>query len=466
MSVAERLASVLDESIVSIAEDDLDRHSGDWSARAFVARRAGTHSGRPACVVRPRSSGDVSKLLAWADESRTALVPYGGGSGVCEAIVPDGAVVVDLGAMSSVMNLDDRSMVVTVQAGITGPRLDEALRASGLMLGHEPQSMSISTVGGWIATRACGQLSARFGGIESSLVALEAVLPGGRIVRSRIAPRRATGPDVAALMLGSEGTLGIVTEATLRVGRRPDLPQVRSDRCLRFEHMAEAVGACRFLAQSDLRPTLVRLYDRDDTAIFFRNQPNAPQGALLLLSFDGFDAPARAERAVGLCGGHPEDEDLVAYWLEHRNDAVNTYPELMGGQGMLGPHALVDTMEVSGTWTVLRDLYHAMKEALGAEADICGCHLSHVYPDGACLYFTLASACSDDDHATSVHKRWWDAGMQTCIASGGSISHHHGIGRLKAPWLRQELGGWWDVLVAVKRAVDPNGIMNPGALGL
>jgi alkyldihydroxyacetonephosphate synthase len=368
-----------------------------------------------------------------------------------------------MGAMRRVLELDDVSRVVTVQAGITGPELSSYLEAAGSMIGHQPQSQSISTVGGWVATRACGQLSARYGGVEDILAGLEAVLPGGRVVRSKVVPRRAAGPDVASLMIGSEGTLGVVTEATLRIVPVPD---ARADLCARFEHMSDAVAGCRALAQSELGPSLVRLYDRDDALVFFRELEGAPAGPLLLASFEGREGTARVEDAAALIGGVREDPGLVSYWWGHRNDAVDEYARMMSGNGILGPHALVDTMEVAGTWTVLRDLYHRMREALTPLADHVGCHLSHVYPDGACLYFTLASACSDDDHAQRTDDAWWAAGMSTCLESGGTISHHHGIGRLKARWLPDEVGGWWDVLRAVKAAVDPNRIMNPGALGL
>lgn len=346
---------------------------------------------------------------------------------------------------------------------MTGPALTEFLDELGYMLGHEPQSLAISTVGGWIATRACGQLSARFGGIETLLAGFTAVLPGGRIVRSKTVPRRAAGPDVASLLIGSEGTLGIVTEADLRI---TPVPAAREDLCVRFEHMADGVQACRRIAQSDLRPTLVRLYDADDAAIFLRSFPDAAPGPLLLLAFHGDAAADRASAAADLSGGVPGDDELVSHWWTHRNDAVDEFRRLMAGEGVLGPHGLVDTMEVSGTWSVLRELYHSMKETLAAEADIAGCHVSHVYPDGACLYFTLASACSNDDEARDKLERWWTAGMRTCLDAGGSISHHHGIGRVKAPWLEEELGGWLDVLRAVKNAVDPRNVMNPGALGL
>ena len=459
MTIPEQLAGILDPDVVSTVESDLDAHAADWAPAALLDRRSGRPPAPPLCVVRPRTTEEVAALLAWAHDTKTPVVPWGGGSGVLGSAVAAGRVVADLTALDSIGEVDGKSRLVRTGAGVTGPALREHLAAAGYLLGHEPQSLEISTVGGWIATRACGQLSARYGGIESLVAGFTAVLPGGRVVRSKTVPRRAAGPDVASLMIGSEGTLGIVTEADLRVS---PLPSSRGDLCVRFEHMADGVAACRKLAQSDLRPTLVRLYDAEDAAIFLRHFPEQRPGPLLLSSFDGgyVDAAAR------LCDGMRADSSLVAHWWEHRNDAVGEFRRLMAGEGILGPHGLVETMEVSATWTVLRDLYHSMKENLTPLADIVGCHLSHVYPDGACLYFTLASACGSDDEALPKLAQWWEVGMRTCLDAGGSISHHHGIGRVKARWLEEELGGWFEVLRAVKDAVDPHRVMNPGALGL
>jgi alkyldihydroxyacetonephosphate synthase len=244
------------------------------------------------------------------------------------------------------------------------------------------------------------------------------------------------------------------------------MPRERVSRCVSFRSMSEALAACRSVAQSELHPTLVRLYDEEDAAIFLRHFDDPPRGPLLLLAFDGPHAAARATTAVEVGGGGAEDERFVAHWWAHRNDAVHEYRRLMAGDGVLGPHAMVDTMEVAATWTLLPRLYEAMKTSLAQEADVVGCHLSHVYPDGGCLYFTMGSACSSADDARAKLERWWTVGMEACLGAGGTISHHHGIGRVKAPWLKDELGGLWEVLAAVKRAVDPHGIMNPGALGL
>jgi alkyldihydroxyacetonephosphate synthase len=264
-------------------------------------------------------------------------------------------------------------------------------------------------------------------------------------------------------MIGSEGTLGIVTEVTLRVRL---IPANRADACLRFDHMRDAIAGCRALAQSRLAPTLVRAYDAEDTVLLTMSLDDPPTGPLLLMSFDGDDAALRAEAALDLVGGERLDDSIVTHWWSNRNAAVDVYTSNMSGSGLLGPHAMIDTMEVSGTWTVLRDLYHSMKERLSEHADFATCHVSHIYPDGACLYFTLGKSCSDDASSAAINETWWDIGMTACLEAGGSISHHHGIGRLRARWLPDELGDSFEVLRTVKAAIDPQGIMNPGALGL
>ena len=463
MTKVHELEALVGSEFVSTEPGDLAAVSIDQLPRSLVARRAGVATPTAESVVRPDSVEVVAEVVRWAQSTSTPLVPVGGASGVCGGIAPDGGVVLDLRRLNRIHDLDERSLLVTAEAGVSGPDLSAFLADRDLMLGHEPQSLAISTVGGWLATRACGQLSARFGGIEDLVAGLEAVLPDGTIARWKTAPRRATGPDLANLLIGSEGSLGVITEATLRVSPRP---VDRTDVCVSFEQMTDGVKACRAIAQSDLHPTLVRLYDRDDTALFMRHHENPPTDPLLLLSFDGFMHERRADAASDLCGGHVEDSRFVAHWWQHRNDAVEEFGRVMSGEGILGPHGLVDTMEVSGTWSVLRHLYHSLKEALAAHADFVGCHLSHVYPDGACLYFTLASTCGSDEEAAATNEVWWTTGMETCLGAGGSISHHHGIGRLKAPWMERELREWYALLRTIKEALDPNGVMNPGVLGL
>ena len=463
MTKFEELVGILGEHRVSVHPTDLHRHAGDRSPAVLLARRAGTRLALPSCVVRPRTTEQVAEVVRWANDTETPLVPYGGGSGVIDSIRPGGAVVVELRAMDDIRDFDERSLIVRAECGVLGTDLDRALHGWGFMLGHQPQSIQISTVGGWVSTRASGQLSSRYGSIEDLVAGMEAVLPDGRIVRTRGTPRAAAGPDVSSLLIGAEGTLGIVTEVTLRVS---PLPPARLDLCVRFDHMADGVAACRKIAQEGLDPTVMRLYDRDDAAIFLRDHPDEPRGPLMLLSFEGFDAHARLEEAFSLSRGEHGNDALVDHWWVHRNDLVDEYVRLMEGEGILGPHAIVETIEVSARWSKLRDVYHSMRTALEGAADIVGCHLSHHYTDGACLYFSIGSACESDDEAAVKLDSWWEAAMTACLDAGGSISHHHGIGRRRARWLPDELDGWWDVLVAVKKALDPKGIMNPGGLGL
>ncbi len=448
---------------ISTELDDLTSHAGDWSPSHLAALRAGSDLSLPVAVARPASADEVAAILRWANETKTAVVPFGAGSGVCDNIKPDGALVMDLGRLDHIGEVDEKSRLVNAGAGVGGKRITEELAAKGWMLGHEPQSLDISTVGGWLATRACGQLSARYGGIEDIVSGFEAVLPDGSILQAKPNPRSSTGPDVASLLLGSEGSLGVIMSATLRVS---PIPEDRVDLAIRFDHMKDGIAAARALAQSELRPTLVRLYDADDAAIFLRHHTDEEIAVLLLTSFDGDWAKERCARAAELAGGRPAGADLVAHWWAHRNDAVAEFRRLMAGEGLLGPHAVVDTMEVSGTWTILRDLYHSMKEILGQHAALVGCHVSHVYPDGACLYFTMGSPGESDDTAQATLDSWWEAGMTACLAAGGAISHHHGIGRRKARWLAQEKDGFYELLVSIKKTLDPNGIMNPGVLGL
>ncbi|MGH2806259.1 MAG: FAD-binding oxidoreductase, partial [Actinomycetota bacterium] len=348
MTAAKQLADLIGPHRVSVHPADLHRHATDRSTTHQLGRRMGTSVPLPLCVVRPRTTEQVASIVKWANETKTALVPYGGGSGVVEGIESGGAVVIEMRAMNEIVDVDEKSRLVRTQSGVLGPDLDKALSTWGFMLGHQPQSMAISTVGGWIATRAIGQLSVRYGAIEDLVAGLEVVLPSGRIARSKVVPRSSVGPDVASLMIGSEGTLGVVTEATLRIS---PLPEARFDRCIRFDHMADGVGACRKIVQAGLQPTLLRLYDREDTMIFMRNIESETNDPMLLLSFEGMRADVRAEGAVAMSRGRRGDDALVEHWWQHRNFSVDEFGPIMAGESILGPHAIVDTIEVSGTWS-------------------------------------------------------------------------------------------------------------------
>jgi alkyldihydroxyacetonephosphate synthase len=462
------LRALVGPEAVSTDPGDLDAHAHDWWALALLRRRRGDPLPLPAAVVRPASTAEVAAVLRWAAETRTPVVPVGGGSGVSGgAQAVPGALALDLRRMDRVLAVDEVSLTVRAQAGIGGPALEAALAEHGLTLGHFPQSFEISTLGGWIAARSAGQKSARYGRLEDLVRGLEAVLPGGRVVRFRAVPATAAGPDLWRLLVGSEGTLGVVTEATLAV--RP-APAVVAHAAYAFEDFARGLEAVRRVARAELRPAVMRLYDEADVGIAFREaSAELPGGALLVLRFEGdalADAEERAVREVlERAGGRDLGPGLAERWWEHRNDAVATYREIMLG-GLLGPAAAVDTMEVAGLWPA-DALYDRVRAALAAHADVVGCHASHPYPQGTCLYFTFVFLGSRDDRELEARYRAaWEEAARAALAAGGTITHHHGIGLLKAPWLAEELGEGMEVLRAVKWALDPAGIMNPGKLGL
>jgi alkyldihydroxyacetonephosphate synthase len=366
-------------------------------------------------------------------------------------------VVLDLTAMAGLVSVDDRSLVIEVRPGTFGPDLEAALAAHGLTLGHWPQSMEISTVGGWLACRGAGQYSTRYGKIEDMVAGVEVVLADGRTIRTGGAPRAATGPDLTQLFVGSEGTLGVITRAWLRV--HPSPPAERR-RAFGFPSWEAGVEACRRILRRGATPAVLRLYDEAESQ---RNHGTAGDVAVLLVLDEGDPVVIDATLAVvdAECAAATRLEDaLVDRWLEHRNDVSAL--EALTRKGFV-----VDTLEIAGQWGRLPDIYRATTAALMAapHARVATAHLSHSYVDGACLYFTFA-ATPPPDEVEATYVRMWDAGTRAVLHAGGNLSHHHGVGLNRDRFVRDALGPAHAVLVALKQALDPNGILNPGKLGL
>lgn len=463
------LSALLPGGVVSTDAGDLRAHARDWTPLLMLRERRGDALPLPACVARPRSTDDVATVLRWAEETRTPVVPFGGGSSVVAgAQAVEGCVSLDLRAMDRMVEIDETGLTMTAQAGIMGPALEAALAARGLTLGHFPQSFEISTLGGWLSARGAGQKSSRYGRVEEMLVGVEAVLAGGRVVRTPAFPSTAAGPDLGRLFVGAEGTLGVITEATLRVHPAPTHV---SHSAYSFETFSAALEAARAVMRAGLRPAVLRAYDETDLQIAFRANDDRPgSGALALLRFEadalGAEEAAAADAVLASGGGKPLGASLAEWWWEHRNAAVQTLRKVMF-EGMLGETAVVDTMELSARWTELPGLYRRVQAGLARAADVVGCHLSHPTAQGGCLYFTFVMASNADDVVAEERLlAAWRAGMEATIEAGGTVSHHHGVGVLKAPWAARELAGEMELLRAIKRALDPGGIMNPGKLGL
>jgi alkyldihydroxyacetonephosphate synthase len=463
----DELIERLPEGAVSTHPGELAGRSRDWWALAMLRDVRGDPPMKPAAVVFPASSEEVATTLRWATETGTPVVPRGAGSGVvggAEAIKR--GIVLDTTRMTAVLALDLTSLTVNVQAGARGDRLEQVLVGQGLTLGHYPQSLAISTVGGWVAATSAGQASAGYGGIEDLLLGLTVVLADGTIVRIPAHPRSAAGPALRHLFIGSEGTLGVVTEAVLSVSRLPSAYRWHAYAPASFEVGTDLV---RQITQRGARPMVVRLYDEADAGLAFGSMGH-PGGPVLVLGFDA-DAPAAEERgtwcrrtAYGL-GATDLGAGYGEHWWEHRNDAVETYRKVMGPTRLLGDGTVVDTMEVAGMWADLPGLYRAVHDALEVNAEAVGCHLSHPYRSGASLYFTFLLRATGDIGAEDLYLKTWRAAVEACHVAGGTMTHHHGVGLLKAPFMEAELGPEaLGLLRRIKDALDPAGVLNPGKL--
>jgi alkyldihydroxyacetonephosphate synthase len=441
--------------------DSLAQHSRDTWCLSVLRELRGTLTARPLCVVSPATVEQVSTLLQYADQQRLPVVPFGGGSGVCGGVLPaEGAVVIDLRRMNRIVELNETALLVRVQAGMMGHIFERVLNDKGYSMGHFPQSIELSTVGGWVATRAAGQYSTRYGCIEDILLALEVVLPDGCVVRTRVGPRAATGPDIRQLFLGSEGTLGVVTELTLRVFPRPEssVGQTYS-----FATMHDGLEAIRRIMRAGWRPPVVRLYDGVEAARLFTAASSGDNSLLLLIS-EGPRALTAAETAAcgSICaavGGTPVGDGPVRHWLAERN-------HVPGFETFLQRGYVLDTIEVATTWDHIDDLYRAVIAALQTVEGIvvASGHSSHSYAQGTNIYFTFVARPADPARAEATYLACWERAMEATLRCDGTIAHHHGIGRVRLPWMTRELGAGLDVLRAVKRALDPNNIMNPGVL--
>jgi alkyldihydroxyacetonephosphate synthase len=431
--------------------------SRDWWPLAMTWALDGQVAGLAGAVVRPASVDEVPAILRICNEAEVPVTAAAGRSGVCGSSVPlYGGVVLDLCDLTGIVGVDDASLTVDVRAGTFGDHFEHELRtAHSLTCGHWPQSVTLSTVGGWLACRGAGQLSTRYGKIEDMVVGLDVVLADGTVIATGGNPRQSSGPDLNQLFVGSEGTLGIITAARLRVHPAPTHERRLA---VGFETFADGLEVCRRILRRGATPAVLRLYDATEAN---RNYQTGELAVLLVLDegdpslVDGILELVEEECETGLL----LDVGLVEQWMQHRND-VSALEKLIGG-GLV-----VDTMEVTGSWAALpamhADTIAALQAVPGTLA--ASAHQSHAYPEGACLYFTFAGK-PDPDAKDAYYRAVWDAGTHAVLAHGGSLSHHHGVGINRARFMRDALGPAHASLCAIKDALDPKGILNPGKLG-
>ncbi len=455
-AVIARLRDVCEE--VTTDEGARAEASRDWWPLAMIWATQGEVAARAAAVVRPTSAAQVAAVARICHDDAIPLTVAGGRSGVCGASVPVfGGVVCDLTAMSGIVGVDDTSLILDVQAGTFGDVLEEELQQRhDVTIGHWPQSMTLATVGGWLACRGAGQYSTRYGKIEDIVVGLDVVLADGTAVTTGGQPRQAVGPDLTQVFVGSEGTLGIITGARLRLHPKP-VAERRA--AYAFDDFGAGLEACRRILRRGATPAVLRLHDAAEAVRF------GVEGANLVLVLDEGD-PAIVDASMAVAAqecahASPLDGDaVVGRWLDHRNDVAAL-------EAMITKGYVVDTMEVAGPWAALPAIHRAATEAIGGVEGtlITTCHQSHAYSDGACLYFTFAAKVEPDERER-YYRAAWEAGTRAVLAAGGALSHHHGVGLNRARFVAEALGSGVGVLHALKTALDPKGILNPGKLGL
>jgi alkyldihydroxyacetonephosphate synthase len=448
--------------------------------------RAGAPEGAPDVVLYPASEDQIDEVLAICVDTAVAVVPFGGGTSVVGGVAPlrgdmNAVVALDLRRLDRLVSLDHQSLTAVVQAGMRGPELERELGRQGLTLGHFPQSFQYVTIGGCVATRSAGQSSTGYGRIDELVLGLRCSTPSGAVVLP-VRPASAAGPDLRQLMVGSEGALGVITEAALRVSAAP---QVRHYEGVFFRSFAEGAEAFRHAVQEHAAPDVARLSDEDETRLtlalagrsgflaragtVYLGARGYAQGCLAIVGWEGTPDEVDRRRAAGRLmlqrhGGLTIGLSPGRAWARTRFDGPYLRDDLL----TLG--VMVETLETAAQWSGLAHLHSSVKEAIatalagrGTPA-LVGCHVSHLYESGASLYFTFLARQEEG----SEMEQWEAAKVaasEAIVAAGATITHHHAIGRDHARWLGAEDGPrGLAALRALKAELDPVGIMNPGKL--
>lgn len=499
----------------------------------------------PLCIIWPKNEADIINLINIAREFKAPIIPYGGGSGVLGGtIAPSNGIIVDLKKMNKIISIDETSGICTVQPGIIGMHLEDQLNQAGFTLGHFPSSLMTATVGGYVATRSAGQFSSRYGKIEDIVHSIRFISGNGDVIDTKTASLSINTPSWNQIILGSEGTFGIITESTLKI---VPLPPASKYRGIRFKTLQDGLNAMQKIMQMSLRPSVLRLYDELDTFLvgkgdeplpaglaqtarpdqinhinsvdknhFAKNDsrdqnssfeikidkaehskikkytknlldlfPSAvktavrlalsrpvvleslidsilPEETLLILGFEGEPEEVNVSLSIALqvCkdnNGRDIGEKAGLRWLAKRYDVSFKMPSFF----QLG--IFVDTLEVATTWDRIPLLYDSMKRVMGENVLVMA-HFSHAYPEGVSIYFSIGGRASNQDETIDLYQKTWKKALETALTIGATVSHHHGVGIMKAPYVAIEQASFLYLFQQLKQIVDPDSIMNPKKL--
>jgi len=425
----------------------------------------------PAAIVYPEDTAEVAAVLRFAEQNLVNVVPRTGGTateGGLETVVED-SLVVDGSRMNAIISIDPVDMMATVQCGVGLQDLEDTLRARGLTTGHSPQSKPLAQLGGLVATRSIGQFSTLYGGIEDMVVGLEAVFPDGTVTRIKNVPRRAAGPDIRHVIIGTEGALCFITEVTVKLFRY----QPENNRYFGFlaDDFAGGIAAVRELIIAGYRPSVCRVYSPEDARQHFADFYHGKNVVVLVAEGPKGLAEATAEAIVGTFAAYERvDSTRIQQWFENLNwgqDKIDAEKAAMLEHSHLG-----FTTEVSVGWSRASELFDAVMSRIRGEfpragdLTMLGAHSSHSYQTGSNLYFVYdyTIRCSPREEIEVYHKPLNAIIVEEALRLGGSMVHHHGIGKYRTPWTRQEHGSAYYLLTGLKQAFDPHGVMNAGTI--
>lgn len=498
-SFAQRVAAIVGEGRVSQAHPVRTLYSRDMWPKTLLWTAEGKFPHPPDLVAWPLNTEEVSAIVRLCAAEGVPVVPFGGGSGVCGGVVPvRGGVTLDLKRMNRLLSLDVESGLAHVEAGILGQHLEDELAKRGHTMGHFPSSIYCSTLGGFLAARSAGQLSTHYGKIEDIAASCTLVTGTGEVIDT------ADAPELTQAVIGSEGTLGVITAARVRVHRAPAKRRLHA---YSFGTLDDGLAAIRGLLQRGARPAVVRLYDPIDTFLVGSKKAGPAAGfstlaglrellegkaaglgaaamrfalshaamlnrlaerwlrrSILILGFEGrseiVDADFEIARESCLAR-HARDEGPGPgeRWLENR------YKVSYRQSKIFAAGCFVDTMEVATTWDRIEELYSSVRAAIGGKALVMA-HFSHAYAEGCSIYFTFAATAPTPEERERLYDELWEDAMSATQRAGGCLSHHHGVGMSKAAHMAAELGEGMRLYRAIKDVLDPHGILNPGKMGL